>query len=101
MKDTPTKWGIKAFVILADAKNGYVKTSQVYTRRTVEGRSDVGQRLQPWLCAFSIFFSILMAISVFSQKVGGGHIECSSKKTFFFFFFLLTRCIRFHLQTSP
>ena len=41
MKDKPTKWGIKVFV-LADATNGYVKAFQVYTRRTVEGRSDVG-----------------------------------------------------------
>ena len=41
MKDTPTKWEIKVFV-LADAINGYVKTFQVYTGRTVEGRSDVG-----------------------------------------------------------
>ena len=30
MKDKPTKWGIKAFV-LADARNGYVKRFQVYT----------------------------------------------------------------------
>ena len=41
MKDKPTKWGIKVFV-LADATNGYVKAFQVYTGRTVEGRSDVG-----------------------------------------------------------
>ena len=41
MKDKPTKWGIKVFV-LADATNGYVKAFQVYTGRTVEGSSDVG-----------------------------------------------------------
>ena len=41
MKDKPTKWEIKVFV-LADAMNGYVKAFQVYTGRTVEGRSDVG-----------------------------------------------------------
>ena len=41
MKDKPTKWAIKVFV-LADALNGYVKAFQVYTGRTVEGRSDVG-----------------------------------------------------------
>ena len=37
MKDKPTKWGIKAFV-LADARNGYLKS----LRRNVENRSDVG-----------------------------------------------------------
>lgn len=30
MKDKPTKWGIKVFV-LADAENGYVKRLQIYT----------------------------------------------------------------------
>ena len=30
MKDKPTKWGIKVFV-LADAMDGYVKAFQVYT----------------------------------------------------------------------
>ena len=41
MKDKPTKWKIKVFV-LADAMNGYVKAFQVCTGRTVEGRSDIG-----------------------------------------------------------
>ncbi len=35
MKDKPTKWGIKVFV-LADAHNGYVKNIQVYTGKNVE-----------------------------------------------------------------
>ena len=41
MKDKPTKWGIKVFV-LADATNGYIKPFQVYTGKTVESRNDVG-----------------------------------------------------------
>ena len=42
MKETPTKWGIKVFV-LADAINGYVKAFQVYTgKKNCRGRSDVG-----------------------------------------------------------
>ena len=44
MKDKLTKWGIMVFV-LADATNGCVKALQVYTGRTVEGRSDVGSKL--------------------------------------------------------
>ena len=41
MKDKPTKWGIEVFV-LADATNGYIKSFQVYTGKTVESRNDVG-----------------------------------------------------------
>ena len=40
MKDKPTKWGIKVFV-LADATNGYIKSFQVYTGKRVESRNDV------------------------------------------------------------
>ena len=46
-------------------------------------------------CFFSIF--ILIAISVLSQKVGGGQKNQSSKKTFFFY---LPDVSGFHLQTS-
>ena len=43
------------------------------------------QRLQPWFSAFSHYFSILIAISVFSQKEGGGKKKNQrSKRTFFF-----------------
>jgi len=38
MKDQPTKWGTKVFV-LADAHNGYVKNIQIYN---VENESDIG-----------------------------------------------------------
>ena len=38
MKDKPTKWGIKVFV-LADAKNGYVKRLQIYTGKDVSNSS--------------------------------------------------------------
>ncbi len=42
MKDKPTKWGIKVFV-LGDAHNGYVKTLQVYTGKGLEANSsDIG-----------------------------------------------------------
>jgi hypothetical protein len=39
MKDKPTKWGIKVFV-LADSHNGYVKRLQVYTGKDVDAGSD-------------------------------------------------------------
>ena len=35
MKDKPTKWGIKVFV-LADSRNGYVKRIQIYTGKNSE-----------------------------------------------------------------
>ena len=42
MKDKPTKWGIKVFV-LSDAVTGYVRRLQVYTCKIVElDRQDVG-----------------------------------------------------------
>ena len=41
MKDKPTKWGIKVFV-LADAKNGYVYRMQIYTGKNANLDSDVG-----------------------------------------------------------
>ena len=42
MKDKPTKWGIKVFV-LSDAVNGYVCRIQVYTGKVVDlDRQDVG-----------------------------------------------------------
>ncbi len=42
MKDKPTKWGIKVFV-LADAPTGYVKRLQVYTGKGLDSCvSDVG-----------------------------------------------------------
>lgn len=42
MKDKPTKWGIKVFV-LADATNGYVKTIQIYTGKSLDSTSsDIG-----------------------------------------------------------
>lgn len=42
LKDKPTKWGIKVFV-LADATNGYVKNLQIYTGRSMEySRGEIG-----------------------------------------------------------
>ncbi len=42
MKDKPTKWGIKVFV-LADAPTGYVKRIQIYTGKGLDSCvSDVG-----------------------------------------------------------
>ncbi len=42
MKDKPTKWGIKVFV-LSDAPTGYVKRMQVYTGQGLDNCvSDVG-----------------------------------------------------------
>ena len=42
IKDKPTKWGIKVFV-LADAHNGYVSNLEVYTGKNVESRrQDIG-----------------------------------------------------------
>ena len=42
MKAKPTKWGIKVFV-LADASNGYIRTFQIYTGKSLEdGNSSVG-----------------------------------------------------------
>ena len=42
MKDKPTKWGIKVFV-LSDAPTGYLKRMQVYTGKGLDtGVSDVG-----------------------------------------------------------
>ena len=42
MKDKPTKWGIKVFV-LADSQTGYVKRLQVYTGKGLDSCvSDVG-----------------------------------------------------------
>ena len=42
MKAKPTKWGIKVFV-LADATNGYIRTFQIYTGKSLEdGNSSVG-----------------------------------------------------------
>ena len=42
IKDKPTKWGIKVFV-LADARNGYIKRFQVYTGRGLDsGNSSIG-----------------------------------------------------------
>ena len=42
MKAKPIKWGIKVFV-LADATNGYIRTFQIYTGRSLEdGSSSVG-----------------------------------------------------------
>ncbi len=38
LKDKPIKWGIKVFA-LADATNGYVKRSQVYTGKGVENNN--------------------------------------------------------------
>ena len=35
MKDKPTKWGIKVFV-LADAHNGYIKNIQIYSGKSME-----------------------------------------------------------------
>ena len=42
MKAKPTKWGIKVFV-LADATNGYIRTFQIYTGKSLEdGNSSAG-----------------------------------------------------------
>ncbi len=42
MKDKPTKWGIKVFV-LSDSITGYVKRLQVYTGKGIDsGATDVG-----------------------------------------------------------
>ena len=43
MRNKPTKWGIKVFV-LADATNGYVRNLQVYTGKSIEndGLASVG-----------------------------------------------------------
>ena len=42
MKAKPTKWGIKVFV-LAGATNGYIRTFQIYTGKSLEdGNSSVG-----------------------------------------------------------
>ena len=41
MKDKPTKWGIKVFV-LADSTNGYVKRLQIYTGKSLDTVDDVG-----------------------------------------------------------
>jgi len=42
MKDKPTKWGIKVFV-LADSKSGYVKRIQIYTgKNSVLSKNEVG-----------------------------------------------------------
>ena len=42
MKAKATKWGIKVFV-LADATNGYIRTFQIYTGKSLEdGNSSVG-----------------------------------------------------------
>ena len=42
LKDKPTKWGIKLFV-LADATNGYVKKIQRYTGKSLDSNSgDIG-----------------------------------------------------------
>ena len=41
MRDRPTKWGIKVWV-LADATNGYVKKFEVYTGKEEGNRSSVG-----------------------------------------------------------
>ena len=38
MKDKPTKWGIKVFV-LADATNGYIRRFQIYTGKGVDSNS--------------------------------------------------------------
>jgi len=41
MKNKPTKWGIKVFV-LSDATNGYVYRLQIYTGKSLESSVDVG-----------------------------------------------------------
>ena len=41
MKDKPTKWGIKAFV-LCDARNGYCYRMQIYTGKNVETVDSTG-----------------------------------------------------------
>jgi hypothetical protein len=41
IKNKPTKWGIKSFV-LADATNGYVKRFQIYCGKGVDCNNDVG-----------------------------------------------------------
>ena len=59
MKDKPTKWGIKVFV-LADATNGYIKAFQVYTGKNVERRNDVG--LWYWTCLLTTSILVYMFI---------------------------------------
>ena len=41
IKNKPTKWGIKAFV-LSDATNGYVYRSQIYTGKNAETNASAG-----------------------------------------------------------
>ena len=41
MKDKPTKWGIKVFV-LSDATNGYVYRFQIYVGRSMDRAVEVG-----------------------------------------------------------
>ena len=41
MKDKPTKWGIKAFV-LSDARNGYVYRVQIYTGKNTVVQDCIG-----------------------------------------------------------
>ena len=62
---------------------------KIHTYTNKWHRCKLQHRLQPWLSAFSIF---VPSISIFSQKVGGGQKNQSSKTLFFF---KLTRCIRF------
>ncbi len=41
MKDKPTKWGIKVF-ILAHATNGYVYRMQIYTEKNANLDNEIG-----------------------------------------------------------
>ena len=41
MKNKPTKWGIKVFV-LCDATNGYIYRMQIYTGKNMESNLDIG-----------------------------------------------------------
>ena len=41
MKNKPTKWGIKVFV-LSDATNGYIYRLQIYTGKNLESTIDTG-----------------------------------------------------------
>jgi len=41
MKNKPTKWGIKVFM-MCDATNGYIYRMQIYTGRSMESNYDVG-----------------------------------------------------------
>ena len=41
MKNKPTKWGIKVFV-LSDATNGYIYRLQIYTGKKLESTVDAG-----------------------------------------------------------